>query len=162
LRYDSGVRSTIACVAILILAGAGIFSWQRSQIVHLRAQVARQGDALDDLSLRVDLGRQQPSEAPAEHKEARARVTRSVDYGWVAARTDERSVILDEYRDVLAQMNLAPETASRLQDLLADRVETVLDAQDAAVRVGFAEGSAQMARAVSMAIAQVDRTSWAS
>jgi hypothetical protein len=78
------------------------------------------------------------------------------DDGSAEARADERRLILDEYRDVLAQMNLPPETASRLQDLLTDRVETVLDAQDAAVREGFAEGSAQMARAVSLAIAQVD------
>jgi hypothetical protein len=147
----------LACVAALILAGLGIFSWQRSQIVRLRAQVTRQGEALDDLSLRVDGDRGFTGEAPTSHRQGSARLAGTADDALAAARTDERRVILDEYRDVLAQMNLAPETASRLLDLLTDRVETVLDAQDAAIRVGFAEGSAQMARAVGMSIAQVDR-----
>jgi hypothetical protein len=150
------VRSTVSCiVAILVLGAAGIFSWQRSQIVHLREQVARQGDVLDDLSLRAD--RERASDAPAMLVSTRARAARPADVGLMAARADERRVILNEYRDVLAQMNLAPETAARLQDLLTDRVETVLDAQDAAIREGFAEGSAQMARAVGLAIAEENR-----
>ncbi len=150
------MRSTLACVAALILAGSGIFMWQRSQISRLRAQVTRQGEALDDLSLRVD-DRRLVSDRAAPRAEGSPGFARPRDDGFAEARADERRVILDEYRDVLSQMNLPPETASRLQDLLTDRVETVLDAQDAAVRVGFAEGSAQMARAVGLAIAQVDR-----
>jgi hypothetical protein len=142
-------------VAILILGCAGIFSWQRSQIVHLREQVARQGDVLDDLSLRSGLERANDAQAPLVS--AHGRPARSPDEGLIFARADERRVILNEYRDVLAQMNLAPETAARLQDLLTDRVETVLDAQDAAIREGFAEGSAQMARAVALAIAEENR-----
>jgi hypothetical protein len=151
------VRSTVACVAILILAGAVVFSWQRSQIAHLRAQVARQGDVLNELSARVGHEGPLPDGSTRLPKAVHAGFARSADEGVAEARSDERRVILDEYRDVLSQMNLPPETAARLQDLLADRVETVLDAQDAAVRVGFAAGSSQMARAVSLAIAQVDR-----
>jgi hypothetical protein len=142
-------------VAILILGGAGIFSWQRSQIAHLREQVTRQGDVLNDLSMRAE--RERINEAPASLEPTRARFARAADETLMTARADERRVILNEYRDILAQMNLAPDTAARLQDLLTDRVETVIDAQDAAVREGFAEGSAQMARAVSVAIAQEDR-----
>jgi hypothetical protein len=143
-------------VAALILAGCGVFAWQRSQINRLRAQVTRQGEALDDLSLRVGAPRL-VGDTPVERTGQSQAIARPRDAAFAEARADERRVIVDEYRDVLSQMNLPPETASRLQDLLTDRVETVLDAQDAAVRVGFAEGSAQMARAVSMAIAQVDR-----
>jgi hypothetical protein len=153
-----GVRSTVAFVAILILGGAGIFAWQRSQIAHLRAQVARQGEALDHLSDRLDgaaLGTRLT--AHAETAALRAPSLGNPYDGSAEMRADERRIIVDQYRDVLAQMNLPPETASRLLDLLTDRIETVLDAQDAAVREGFAEGSAQTARAVSLAIAEVDR-----
>lgn len=66
-------------------------------------------------------------------------------------------MILSQYRDVLAQANLSEATASRLQDLLTDRVEAFLDAQDAARREGFAEGSSEMEHALSVAIAEDDR-----
>jgi hypothetical protein len=72
-------------------------------------------------------------------------------------RAEERRVILVQYQDILAQMDLPSDKAARLLDLLTERIDTVLDAEDAAVRVGFAEGSAQSARAVSLAIADVDR-----
>jgi hypothetical protein len=152
------VRSTVATVAILILAGAGVFIWQRSQIVHLRAQVARQGDALNDISQRLE--RESSGSIISSRGSGASLRARSASLSYEGSaemRADERRVILDEYRDVLAQMNLPPETSSRLMDLLTDRIETVLDAQDAAVREGFAEGSAQMARAVGLAIAEVDR-----
>jgi hypothetical protein len=151
------MRSTLTCVAVLILAGGAVFFWQRSQIVHLRAQVARQGDALEGIAYRLDASIPHAGGASALSHATRAQTRRDVDDAGALARADERRVILDEYRDVLARMNLPPETASRLQDLLTDRIETVLDAQDAAVREGFAEGSAEMARAVGVAITQVDR-----
>jgi len=72
-------------------------------------------------------------------------------------RADERRVILDQYQDIIAQMNLPAETAARLQDLLTARVEAVLDAEDAAMQEGFAAGSAETARAVSIAISEFDR-----
>jgi hypothetical protein len=53
-------------------------------------------------------------------------------------------------------MNLPPATVSRLQDLLTDRIAAALEAQDATARDGFAEGSPEMARAESHAIARVD------
>jgi hypothetical protein len=145
------VRSTLSWVVLPIIAGGAVFCWQRSQIVHLRAQVANQGDALEEISHRMD---GEARAVPARASDAR--LTRGAGDATVA-RTDERRLILDEYRDVLAQMDLPPGTAAHLQDLLTDRIETVLDAQDAAVREGFAEGSAQMARAVGLAVAQVDR-----
>jgi uncharacterized protein (UPF0335 family) len=158
------VRSTLAWVTILIFAGLGVFGWQRSQIVHLRAQVARQGDALEDnqrrvedLSQLVEAASGRGTDAPAWPAVLRARKPDRPDENSAALRADERRVILDQYRDVLSEMNLPPETASRLQDLLTERIETVLDAEDAAVRVGFAEGSAETARAVTLAVADVDR-----
>jgi hypothetical protein len=142
-------------VAVLILAGAGVFCWQRSQIVHLRAQVAGQADALDYISHRLD-GESQGAAAvlPAVF---RSESPRAPDDAGTVLRADERRLILDQYQDVLAQMNLPPEAESRLKNLLADRVETVIDVENAAERVGFAEGSADTARAVALALAEVDR-----
>jgi hypothetical protein len=151
-------------MAALVLAGIGVFCWQRAQIVHLRAQVDTQGDALvdnqrrvEDLSLLIDRASGRETEAPAWPASVRARRLPRPDDALAALRADERRVILDQYRDVLAEMNLPPDTASRLQDLLTERIETVIDAEDAAVRVGFAEGSAETARAVTLAVAEVDR-----
>jgi hypothetical protein len=141
------VRSTLAWLAIPVLAAGGIFCWQQSQIVHLRAQVARQAEAIGGAL-----------DAPVPPAPAAPPLgLRRADANGVAARADERRLILDQYQDILAEMNLPAATASRLQDLLADRVEAVLDAQDAAMREGFAEGSAETARAVTLAIAEVDR-----
>jgi hypothetical protein len=149
------VRSIAVLVATLILAGAGVFCWQRSQIVHLRAQVAGQADALDYISRRLD-GDSQGAAAvlPAVF---RSESPRGPDDAGAVLRADERRLILDQYQDVLAQMNLPPEAESRLKNLLADRVETVIDVENAAERVGFAEGSAETARAVALAVAEADR-----
>jgi hypothetical protein len=87
----------------------------------------------------------------------RASHVRQAEYDGAVLRADERRVILGQYRDVLAQLNLPEATAARLQDLLTDRIEAFLDAQDAAMRVGFAQGSAGMERAVALAIADDDR-----
>jgi len=151
------VRTTAAWVAILILCGVGVFWWQRSQIVHLRAQVARQGDALDDLSRRLDGETDGAVPAfPASTVAFRAGTLPHVDDAGAVLRADERRLILDQYEDVLAQMNLPPDAESRLKGLLADRVEAVIDVENAAERVGFAEGSAETARAVALAVAEVD------
>jgi hypothetical protein len=155
LPVHCDVRSIAALLATLVLAGAGVFCWQRSQIVHLRAQVAGQADALDDISRRLDGEAQGPAAAfPAAF---RSQSPRGPDDAGADLRADERRLILDQYRDVLAQMNLSPETESRIKNLLADRVETVIDVENAAERVGFAEGSADTARAVALAVAEVDR-----
>ena len=150
-------------MAALVLGGAGLFWWQRSQIESLRAQVASQGVALErnqerlsGLSLLLG-GSAGPGAAAFPERSGVAGTRRRLDYDTAVLRADERRVILAQYRDVLAEMNLPETTAARLQDLLADRIEAFLDAQDAAVRVGFAEGSADMERAVALAIADDDR-----
>lgn len=155
------MRSTAALVAILSLGAAGVILWQRSQIAALRGQINVQGAALaddrerlDELTLQVERPGDQSGLAQAAA--LRAGFVRSPDYG-VATRADERRVILDQYRDLLARTTLSSDEASRLQDLLADRVEAFLDAQDAARRQGFAEGSAAMERAVALAIGEDDR-----
>ena len=155
----------MAWVAVLILGSAGIFWWQRSQIVQLRAMVARQGDALEsnqrrteDLSLLlVGANRGRMDARASAMPPASARWLRRQDDDNAALRGDERRVILDQYRDAIAEMNLPAATASRLQDLLTDRIETVLDAEEAAIREGFAEGSSQTVRAVTVAVADLDR-----
>jgi hypothetical protein len=153
------MRFAVACGTVLVLAGACVFWWQRSQIVQLRTQVARQGDALGDLYARVG-DEDQPSSPVRKFALASLRVQpsrSSYGDGSAAMRAEERRIILAQYQDILGQMDLPAEKASRLLDLLTERIDTVLDAEDAAVRVGFAEGSAQAARAVSLAIAEVDR-----
>jgi hypothetical protein len=142
------VRSTLAWM-LIVLAGVVVFSWQRLEIVHLRAQVASQQAALGDVQLRVaDLSGKPPS---------RESWLRRADGYSAELRSDERNVILGQYQDVVAKMDLPPATASRLQDLLTDRIEAVLDAEDAATRQGFAKGSAAMSTAVGSAIADLDR-----
>ncbi len=157
------MRSTVAWIAALVVAGAGVFSWQRMQIAALREQVARQGADLAESRERMDL-LSRLVEAPAPRRTGAyaalpARLARpdDSDAGAAALRADERRVIVGEYRDVIARMNLPDAAASRLEDLLADRIEAFLDAQDAAERQGFAEGSAQMQGAVALAIAYDDR-----
>lgn len=165
----STVRSTVTWVAILIVAGTCVFSWQRSQITRLRTQMAEQQGALLDNERRVEdlaavlnaAGRRSPVAWAARETSARESLARGgargPDANADALRADERRLILDQYQDVIAQMNLPEETAARLRNLLTDRVQAVLDAEDAAMRQGFAEGSSETARAVTLAIAEVDR-----
>lgn len=155
------MRSTVAWIAALVVAGTGVFSWQRTQIAALREQVARQGADLAESRERMDL-LSRLVEAPARtgaYAAPQARLSRpsDADTGAATLRADERRVIVGEYRDVIARMNLPDATASRLGDLLADRIEAFLDAQDAAERQGFSEGSAEMQGAVALAIAYDDR-----
>lgn len=159
------MRTAAALIATLVVGGASVFLWQRSQIAGLREQVSQQGAALEDsreriadLSLAVTGASGQRLGAPAFPATATREVPlRSADYDAAVLRADERRVIVGQYRDVLAQLNLPVATASRLEDLLADRIEAFLDAQDAAVREGFAEGSEETQRAVALAIADDDR-----
>jgi hypothetical protein len=153
---------TLALVlgGVVILAG-GVVAWQRSQMIAVRGQLAAQQAALAAEHERMDglarlLGASalpgqavsaplRPGDPPAAAQAEEA-----------AARREERRLILDQYQDVLATLNLPEATASRLQDLLADRIETVLDAEDAARRAGFAEGTAQSAQVVAQAISGLD------
>jgi hypothetical protein len=163
LAIRLGMRSTVACMAILVLA-AGVFSWQRSQNAGLRAQIAEQREALQANQVRVeDLSQQLMAEdgngragtaRPFSPSDVRMRRLRN---DTAVARADERRVIVDQYAGVIAQMNLPAATAARLQDLLTDRIETVLDTQDSAVEVGFAEGSLETERAVARAVDEVNR-----
>lgn len=159
------MRTTAACVVFLVLAGAAIFWWQRGQIEGLRSQVARQGAALEEnrdqvAELSIILsgadGRRAYSPALRAAPARAVRLTGADDEDAVM-RADERRVILSQYRDTLAELNLPAATATRLEDLLADRIEAFLDAQDAARMEGFAEGSAETERAVSLAISSYDR-----
>ena len=155
------MRSTAVVLGVLVLTAGGIVIWQRSQISSLRAEVGAERAALADERDRVDSLASRLDPSPIAERSARpsavpASFVRAAESS-AALRADERRVILAQYRDVLAQSNLSEATASRLQDLLTDRVEAFLDAQDAARREGFAEGSAEMERAISIAIAEDDR-----
>ena len=152
-------------MAILVLGGAGVFWWQRTQIASLRSQVARQGAALSENQDRVDrlslvlagADARRADSRPFRATPARAGRLLGTDYDDAVMRADERRVILSQYRDALAELNLPEAAASRLEDLLTDRIEAFLDAQDAARMEGFAEGSAETQRAVALAISSYDR-----
>lgn len=155
------MRTTLIGVGFLLAAGAAVFTWQRRQIIQLRGQVVDQAAAIasnernvDDLSRLVAWSAARPSRALAPLRTGAPIRTEDAD-GML--REDERRLIANQYRDVLAQMNLPPDTTARLQGLLEDRIEAVLDAEDAAKQEGFAEGSAEMSSAVALAIAYVDR-----
>jgi hypothetical protein len=151
------MRATTPLLGVLVLAAGGVIFWQRSQIASLRSQVGDQGAALAGERERLDELASRLDSAPSPRLPAlRASFVRAPESS-ATLRADERRVILGQYRDVLAQAGLPEATASRLQDLLADRVEAFLDAQDAARREGFAEGSADMERAIALAIADDDR-----
>ena len=138
------MRAQAIGVAGLILAGAAVCGWQGMQIARLRTQIEQQGAALQASQAVAVLPVKADRSIPAQ--------TARADF-----RADERRLILSEYRGVIAEMNLPPATAAKLRTLLTDRVEAVLDAEDAANREGFAEGSAVSERAVRQVIAEADR-----
>ncbi|MGD1031652.1 MAG: hypothetical protein ABSA05_10960 [Opitutaceae bacterium] len=128
------MRAILASAAILIVGAFGMLCWQQSEIASLSAQLNRQSASPQDV-------RPRPAVAVAAPRGLSA---------------DERRFVLDQYRGVLAKMNLPPATSLRLQDLLTERIAAAMDAQDAAARDGFADGSPETARAESAAIARVD------
>ncbi|HEY1763340.1 MAG TPA: hypothetical protein VGF85_00360 [Opitutaceae bacterium] len=155
------MRSTAVVLGVLVVAAAGVVIWQRSQISALRTEMGAERAALADERDRLDSLASRLDPIPISEKATRSLAApvsfmRTLEASG-ALRADERRVILAQYRDVLAEANLPEGTASHLQDLLTDRVEAFLDAQDAARREGFAEGSAEMERAVALAIAEDDR-----
>ena len=140
----------MAWVAFLIVAGAGVIAWQQIQIAQLRAQVARQADANghpNDREVRLS-----PT-SPVSTVAAKVNGLRRYVDNRAEVRANERRIILDQYRDVLTEMNLPTATALRLQDLLTERIESVLDAEQAASEQGYTWGSDETARAVMFAIA---------
>ena len=144
---------------VVILAGA-VVVWQRSQLAAIRQQMANQERAQAEDRRRVDAMTLFLGEAPGPARAfaASLRAASAPDAGTAAAvsRTEERRLILDQYEGVLAAMNLPESTSARLKDLLTDRIETVLDAEDAARRAGLAEGSVESTRAVAQAISGLD------
>jgi len=154
------MRSTVAWVVVVLLvfAGANLFWWQHYQIATYRAQLAEQDQALTGRSMRPSgyaHGSASSSVAWSPHS-ARSGLTRA-DLNPNDQHAEDRNLILDQYRETIAQLNLPPATASRLEDVLAERVQAVLDAEDAARREGYAAASAVAQQAVAMAIAQEDQ-----
>ena len=137
------VRSTSAGFAVLILGGAAFFWWQRSQIVTLREQVyaleASQKRLADPSPFLMAAGDPRIGGSVAQAFRVGASRSRRSDDSAVL-RADERRLILSQYRDVLAEVKLPPATAAHLEDLLMERIEVVLDAEDAAVREGASSG----------------------
>jgi hypothetical protein len=157
------MRPTAIAFAVLAASGAGVIAWQRMQIVELRAQAAEQAVALGDNRQRIDelSGRLAVAEEAEEKTAGQLRaISEAAGLGrttGAALGDDERRLILARYRDVIAQLNLSPAAASRLGDLLVDRVETVLAAESAAERAGVPDGSPDMARVESESISPLDQ-----
>jgi len=151
------MRSTLIWVAVLLAGTAGIVSWQHAQIAGLRGQLAQQAAVAQDNQRRLAEISSFLRRAGRPAGEMSSLGISPAEAEGALSRADERRLILSQYQDILTEMNLPPATAARLQNLLEERVYTVLDAEDAAVREGFAEGSAETTRAVSVAVADVDR-----
>jgi hypothetical protein len=159
------VRSTLASVAVLTVAGAGVFWWQRSEIAQLRTQIGAQNAALESNEDRIEElserltggGRSAPLPGSRPGPGARSLAMYRSESADGLPRAEERRLILDQYRDVLTQLNIPEPTATRLRDLLTERIEAVLDTEESAMREGFAEGSAETTRAVILAIAGMNR-----
>lgn len=137
-------------------AAGGAILWQRTEIARLRADAARQQASLEQLSDRIAAA--EDAQARAEDRMAAIAVAAlSRRAPATFAREAERRLILSRYRDLLAELSLPAATRARLEDLLVDRVETVLDAEDAGEREGIAEDSPAMTSAELQAVAGVDR-----
>jgi len=157
------MRSTTSWVVtvLLVMAGGNVFWWQHSQIASYRAQLEDR-DRQDLLSehpyRRTGYSRDLALAASAStsHSASSGGLTRA-DLKQTDFRADDRGLILDQYRDAISRLNLPPEKASQLLDLLDERVQAVLDAEDNARRQGYAEASAVTQRAIAMAIAQEDQ-----
>jgi hypothetical protein len=156
-RHICRMRSTLIWAAVLLAGTAGIVSWQHEQIAGLRGQLAEQAAVAQDNQQRLADISSFLRRASRPAREISSRGISPAEAAGALSRADERRLILSQYQDLLTGMNLPPATAARLQNLLEERVYTVLDAEDAAMREGFAEGSAETTRAVSLAIADVDR-----
>jgi hypothetical protein len=155
------MRSTTSWVVtvLLVIAGANLFWWQHYQIASYRAQLEDRQLLPSGHHYRRSGYPRDSAATPAAwtpHAASSGGLTRA-DLNQSDSQADDRNLILDQYRDAIAELNLPPEKASRLLDLLDDRVQAVLDAEDNARRQGYAEASAVAQRAVAMAIAQEDQ-----
>jgi hypothetical protein len=154
------MRSNLAwiVVVLLVMAAANLFWWQHYQIAGFRAQLAEQEQVLAERSADPS-GFSRSSEVASASWRPRATSGGMIraDLPRTEARGEDRNLILDQYQDAIAQLNLPPATASRLRDLLANRVQAILDAEDSARREGYAEASAVAQQAVALAIAQEDQ-----
>jgi len=155
------MRSTTSWVVtvLLVIAGANLFWWQHYQIAGYRALLADRQELLSGHAYRRTGFARDAAAMPAVWTPSAASsggLTRT-DLIQTDSRADDRNLILDQYQDAIAQLNLPPDKARQLLDLLDERVQAVLDAEDSARRQGYAEASAVAQRAVAMAIAQEDQ-----
>ncbi|MGA2694152.1 MAG: hypothetical protein ABSF76_17445, partial [Opitutaceae bacterium] len=107
------MRTTLIGVGFLLAACAAVFTWQRRQIIQLRGQVAAIASNernVDDLSRLVARAAARPTRTLASLRTGAPTRTEDAD-GML--REDERRLIANQYRDVLAQMNLPPDTTAR-------------------------------------------------
>lgn len=158
------MRAPVAWIALALLAVAAsnVVWWQESRIQTYRSQLALQSSVLAER-----LGPAAESGAPSATFAAYTAIPAVAESTPVSSppadaaparlSPDERRLILDQYQDVIAQLNLPPATAARLEDLLVERIQAILAIEDAARREGYAEASAVVERAVAQTIAQEDQ-----
>lgn len=146
-----------AAVAVAALL-AGVEAWQQVELSHLRSQLAAESAALQSANRQVAGLSDQLSAAAGNEALLAGRLTEAL----AAARTgsaqlqaaatfwqhDERALILNRYRAVLAGLDLSPETRARLDGLLVDLDQAYADAHEAARQEGFADGTPGMNQAV--------------
>jgi hypothetical protein len=170
------VRTTLVWIIGLFAALAWVVCFEQIQIVRLRREAARQSARLEDVRGQADRLGQRLLEIEGRQAGADARVAvlsrrevagsvdasladrlRRDDEAAAFWRKDERRMVLAKYREVLEQMNLAPDALARLKDLLVARSEAPLDAREAARKEGVADNAPEVAEASDQATADVDR-----
>lgn len=146
-------------IAALVAIGAtNLLWWQQSRIEVYRTRLAWQAAAPAEASVgdpapRAMFAAYRPSAAAggSARTELSPREAASSPLS-----NEERQLILDQYRDAMAQLNLSPAVAARLQDLLVERIQAILAVEDQARRQGYAEASALVEQAVAQTIARED------
>jgi len=165
------MRATLVWIIALFAALSWVVCWEEWQIVRLRreemglladlrASQGQVGELRDILQLAEKRQRRTAAQVGAiarlQEEAAASRVRRDQESP-ALGRKDLRRIILSQYSDSLARLNLPPETLARLKDLLVARGEALLDARDAAASEGIADNSAEMAEAANEATADLNR-----
>ena len=143
--------------ALLAVLFCGI-TLQQWQLVRLHRQFSGQAAALaasqqQVADLTTQLGTANAARQLAANQPQLGRLAGNTAF-W---RENERRLMLSSYAGFLAQANLPADRLARLQDVLVERAEAVLDAKDIAEQAGIVNGTLEMQRAIVVATADLDR-----
>jgi len=152
------MRSPIAWLVALLAALVCGMILQQWQLVRLRGQFVRQEASLAESQQRVaDLSGLLASAEAARVRTGGRNQLRGPTEDSAFWRDDERRLMLSGYNGFLARANLPAGRMAQLKDLLVERAQAIFDAVDVAEQEGIADGTPEMRRATTFAIADLDR-----